>query len=292
MHVQPKKPIKAGFWCQNFHSKLSFWRYRNPCHLHQAFVPVHWYCFKIHEYGLKRPPKVITIPDNEEEEEEEEDWPESGPVNVEEAKKYVHHINEVFDTTADMLHSDNKDTLPKCIRNVKKLIMKHWHSMADTDPEVVIRSIYDLPCIYLHQHVTKGGVDIVIPKEEPPSARDFIRKLPKKRRKKEELELIIGVFDCACEAHSHLATVAVNMSSLAKVMDCEMLRIIMKAAVRLLVQMNVLEGFLDPIEDKKLQMLEEELAEMVEKIILARHQSACWKHEPKNGPTRILAAVV
>ena len=27
-------------------------------------------------------------------------------------------------------------------------------------------------------------------------------------------------------------------------------------------------------------------------MILPRHKSACWKHEPKNGPTRILAAAV
>ena len=243
-------------------------------------------------YGLKRPPKIVTIPDNEEEEEEEEDWPESRPVNVEEAKKYMDHINKVFDTMAEMLHRDNKDTLPKCIRNFKKLITKHWHSMADMDPEVVIRTIYNPACIYLHQHVTKGGVDIIIPKEEPPNGRDFIRKVPKKRRKQEELELIIGVFNHACEAHSHLATVEANVSSLAKVMDHEMLRIVMKAAVRPLIQMNVLEGFLDPIEDKKPQMLEEELAEKVEKTILSRHKSACWKHEPKNRPMRILAAAV
>ena len=38
-------------------------------------------------------------------------------------------------------------------------------------------------------------------------------------------------FDHACEAHSHLATVAANMSSLAKITDREMLQIVMKSAV-------------------------------------------------------------
>ena len=129
------------------------------------------------------------------------------------------HINEVFDTMAEMLHSDNKDALPKCIRTFKKLIVKDWHSMTDTDPEVVIRSIYDQACIYLHQHITKGGIDIAVPDEEPPSGKDFVRKLLKKRQKQEELELIIGIFDSTCEAHSHLAMVTTNFSSLAKVTD-------------------------------------------------------------------------
>ena len=143
--------------------------------------------------------EVITILDDIEEE-EEDDWPELGPVNLQEAKKYTDHINDVFDTMAEMLHSDNKDALPKCIRNFKKLIVKDWHSMTNADPEVVIRLIHNLACIYLHQHITKGGIDIVVPEEELPSGKDFIMKLLEKREKQEELELIIGIFDSACEA--------------------------------------------------------------------------------------------
>ena len=157
-------------------------------------------------------PEVVTIPDNVEEE-EEDDWPESGPVNLQEAKAYTDCINSVFDTMAEVLHSDNKDALPKCIRAFKKLIMKDWQSMTDANPKVVIRSIYDPACIYLCQHVTKGAINIMVPDEEPPSGKDFIRKLPEKRQKQEELELIIRVFDSTCEAHSHLAMVAANLSS-------------------------------------------------------------------------------
>ena len=125
--------------------------------------------------------------------------------------------------------------------------------MTDTDPEVVIRSIYNLACIYLCQHITKGGIDIVVPDEEPPSGRGFVRELLEKKWKQEELELIIRIFDNACEAHSHLATAAANLSSLAKVTDWETLKLIMKSAVWPLIQMNVPEGFLDPVKDKEPQ---------------------------------------
>ena len=91
--------------------------------------------------------------------------------------------------------------------------------MATTDANIIIKLIYDPACIYLHQHVSKGGVDVVIPEEEPLAWRDFLWKLPEKRCKLEEIKLIIGIFDHACEAHSHLATAATNFSSLAKVMD-------------------------------------------------------------------------
>ena len=56
--------------------------------------------------------------------------------------------------------------------------------------------------------------------------------------------------------------------------------------------MNILERFLNPIADKKPQISEEELAEKVEKMVLPRYNSTCWKHELKNGQTRILAAAV
>ena len=56
--------------------------------------------------------------------------------------------------------------------------------------------------------------------------------------------------------------------------------------------MNVPEGFLNPVADKEPQTSKEELAEKVEKTVLPRHSLACWKHEPKNRLTRILAAAV
>ena len=139
----------------------------------------------------QEPSEVITIPDDVEEE-EEDDWPESGPVNLQEAKAYSDHINDVFDSMAEVLHNDNKDALPKCIRTFKKLIAKDWHSMTDTDPEVVIRDIYDMACIYLFQHITKGGIDIVVPDEEPPSGRDFVRELPEINGSRKSWSLSLG----------------------------------------------------------------------------------------------------
>ena len=84
----------------------------------------------------------------------------------------------------------------------------------------------------------------------------------------------------------------IYLSSLAKVTDWETLKLVMKSAVQPLVQMNVPEGFLDPVKDKELQTSEQELTEKVEKTILPRHQAACFKHKLKNGPMRILAAAV
>ena len=182
---------------------------------------------------------------------------------------------------------------PNVSETFKKLIAKDWHSMTDADPKVVVRSIYDMACIYLCQHITKGGINIVVPDEEPPSGRDFVRELPEIKWKQEAAGAYHSGYSSApVRPHSHLAMVAANLSSLAKVMDWETLKLIMKSAVWPLIQMNMPEGFLDPVKDKEPQTSEQELAEKVEKTILPRHKAACFKHEPKNGLMRILAAAV
>ena len=82
-----------------------------------------------------------------------------------------------------------------------------------------------------------------------------------------------------------MAMVAANISSLVKVTDHETLQIIMKNAVHPLVQMHIPEGFLDPVENKKPQTMEEEWLQKVEKMVLPKHNVACLVHEPKNlGP--------
>ena len=75
-------------------------------------------------------------------------------------------------------------------------------------------------------------------------------------------------------------------------MDQETLKLIMKSAVQPLIQMNVPEGFLDPVKDKEPQTSEQELAKKVGKTILPRHKAVYFKHKLKNGLMRILAVAV
>ena len=117
----------------------------------------------------------------------------------------------------------------------------------------------------MRQHITKGGVEVVIPDKEPPSSHDFIRKLPEKQRHQEEIELIISMFNHTSEAHAHLVTVAANISSLAKVTNQKTLQIVMKSAICPLIQMHISEGFLDPVKEKRPKTMEEEWLQKVKK---------------------------
>ena len=109
---------------------------------------------------------VIKVIDND----DGNDWSNAGPQNPAEAQVYTNKIINVFDTFSDLIHQDNKDALPKTIWNLKKLMAKHWDSMGQADPEVVIRSIIDPGCFHLWQHVTREGLEVVDPVKDVPEA--------------------------------------------------------------------------------------------------------------------------
>ena len=146
--------------------------------------------------------------------------------------------------------------------------------------------------MYLQQHLTRGGVEVVDPPEEIPTGPEFIRQLPKRARWAEEMAFISDIFEHAARAHEHLSEVCANVSALVKVTDKAILLSIINGAVCPLVQLNIPEGFLNPVEDKRAKTTEEERREKVRKMVLPIPNAPCLAHEPRNGPTRILAAAV
>ena len=57
-------------------------------------------------------------------------------------------------------------------------------------------------------------------------------------------------------------------------------------------QLNIPEGFLNPVEDKRALTSDEEKREKVKKTMLPIPNATCLKHEPQNGPTHILTVAV
>ena len=164
-------------------------------------------------------------------EEEEEEWPEAGAQNPEEAEQYMDKINNIFDHLSTLIHDDKNDALGQTIKNFKKLVVKQWEMMGDADVDVVLHTIKDPTAVYLHQHLTRGGVKVFDPPEEIPTGLEFICQLPKRTRHAEETAFISDIFHHAAQAHEHLSEVCVNVSALAKVTDKTTLLAIINGAV-------------------------------------------------------------
>ena len=121
---------------------------------------------------------------------------------------------------------------------------------------------------------------MVDPPKELPTGQEFIRQLPEWARWAKETAFIMDIFEHAARAHEHLSEVCANVSALAKVMDKATLLSMINGAVHPLVQLNIPEGFLNPIEDKKAKMTEEEKREKVRKMVLPIPNTPCLAHKP------------
>ena len=146
--------------------------------------------------------------------------------------------------------------------------------------------------VYLWQHLQRGGVKVVGPPKELLTGQEFLRQLPERARWAEEAAFITDIFEHVARAHEHLAKVCANVSTLAKVRDKATLLSIINGAMRPLVQLNIPQGFLNPVEDKRAKTSEEEKREKVRKTVLPIPNAPCLTHEPRNGLTHILMAAV
>ena len=125
-----------------------------------------------------------------------------------------------------------------------------------------------------------------------PEGWSFLRQLPKKVWKMEVQELIVTCFDHLSEVHAHMSSFAANISLLAKIANPKTFDMVIKAAARPMIQVNVPEHYLSLVQDPppRSKTTAEECLSQLEKVILPRPTSVT--QEPWYRPTRLLAAVV
>ena len=235
------------------------------------------------QYNMaSKQPAVIEVPDD--------DFPDSGPQNPVEAQSYRDQLDAIMSTFSNLLADNHKDALRSTIMSLKKLMVKHWQQMAKADVDVVLKSIHNPSCVYLHQHLTTEGVDVVELVTDVPEGWTFLRQLPEKVWKTEVWELIMTCFNHLSEAHAHMSSFMANISLLAKIADPETFNMVMKAAAQLMIQINILEHYLSLVQDPPPKTTAEECLSQLEKVLLPWPLSLT--QEPQYGPTRLLAAAV
>ena len=202
--------------------------------------------------------EIIEVPDDN-------NFLNSGPQNPVEAQSYRDKLDAIMNTFSDLLADNHKDALRSTVTSLKKLMVKHWWQMVEADVEVVLKSIHDPSCIYLCQHFTTEGVNMMEPVTEVLEGWTFLRQLPEKVWKTEVWELIVMCFNHLLEVHAHMSSFVANMSSLAKITNTENFDMVMKAAAWLMIQINVLEDYLSPVEDPPPKPTAEERLSQLEK---------------------------
>ena len=119
------------------------------------------------------------------------------------------------------------------------------------------------------------------PMAEIPVAWEFIRQLPEKKCKTEVKELITTAFDHLSEAHTHMSSYVTNMSSLTKIMDPDMFQPVLKATAHPLIQVNIPDRYLNPVEEPQLKTTTEERLQKLEKVLLLRGKGSMFGERAK-----------
>ena len=232
---------------------------------------------------VSKQPAVIEVPDD--------DFPDSGPQNPVEAQSYRDQLDAIMSMFSDLLVDNWKDALRSTVMSLKKLMVKHWWQMAEADVDVVLWSIHDSNCVYLSaaphplkvlmwwswwQMSLRGGLSW--------------GSCPKKEKKTKVWERIVTCFNHLSEVHAHMSSFVANISSLAKITNPKTFDMVMKAAARPMIQVNIPERYLSLVQDPSPKTTAEECLSQLEKLILP--WPASLAQEPWYGPTRILAAAV
>ena len=225
-------------------------------------------------------------------EEEGDQWVGAGPQNPKEVRSYHEKVDGIFETFSELLTNDVKDALQKMVTSFKKVMAKHWVGMAEADVNNIMKTIRNLSCLHLHQFLSTGSITVTELGSDVPEGWEFLRSLPEKNRKHEEHQLIISIFDHISEAMAHSSTAAANISALGKITDPQTFDLVLQAAARPLVQINIPDRYLSPVQDPKPASTAEEAMQKLEKKLLPHSNSASIVCEPKNSPTRLLVAAL
>ena len=79
----------------------------------------------------------------------------------------------------------------------------------------------------------------------------------------------MSCFDHLSEVHAHMSSFMANISSLAKITNPKTFDMVMKASARLMIQVNVPEHYLSPVQDPPRKTTAEERLSQLEKVILS-----------------------
>ena len=129
------------------------------------------------------------------------------------------------------------------------------------------------------------------PEEDLPTG-DQVDKMLLQGQSKVVSKHCITLFDSLSVATHHISVAMANLFALAKLVDVETFKMILRASAHPLVQINIDEGMLDPTKEKPTPSNKETHEEKLKKTLLPDEMNARFCREPANSATHLLTAAV
>ena len=169
---------------------------------------------------------IITVPDDDEGAYHPRP---KNPISVEE---YAEGLDNIILQFKESVLEDHKDALLSMVNTLKRCITAQFEQMCPADMEVVMRTIKDMRCLTLRQSIEADQVTKMDPDDDIPLGREVISKLvQEKKLSQAAIDNIISLFKHLSEAHAHMSTAVVNLSSLGKITDPLTFKMILRASI-------------------------------------------------------------
>ena len=103
------------------------------------------------------------------------------------------------------------------------------------------------------------------PNDDVPTGHEVVGKLSQtKKLSQPAIDNIISLFDHLSEAYAHMSTAAASLSLISKIVDAEIFHMILKVSIRPMVQLMILQCFLNPIWDPNADTLRYTMVHKIE----------------------------
>ena len=165
--------------------------------------------------------------------------------------------------------------------------------MKTADVDTILKCIKDTLCQTLRQNLNPQKMHEMDPDEDIPTGSDVIRSLqPKSELSRPAVEHIIGLMDDLSAAHGYISTAAAHFSSLGKLINPETFHIILCTSIRHMVQLNILERFLELLRETKVDMLRGARLKKVSDELLPKSNTVALTRESDKSLARLLCPVL
>ena len=153
--------------------------------------------------------------------------------------------------------------------------------------------IKDTRCLVLRRLLQEDTVVSMDPEEDIPSGMEVIGEITQEKKLSQAaVDIIVTLFDHTSEAHAHMSSAVANISALAKLVDPETFKVILRVSVHPMVQLTIPERFLDLIHNPDVDMSRSTTLQKIEWDLLLIPTRPCLVKEPDNSPTCLLCAAV
>ena len=191
----------------------------------------------------------------------------------------------------NMLREGNKDALETTTKAIKKHMKGIWTVMTSAQVEITIFTIKDPSYALLRESLDHQSMTTSEPDDDSPTGEDVIGMLPQAQSQVVREECI-NLFENLRTATHHISVVMANLSALAKKVDTETFRIILRASAWPLVQINIDEEALDPTQDRPIKSRWETHNKKLRQDILPYATNVRFNREPANSTTHLLTAAI